>query len=336
MRPPGRVPAGLLRPTSPMDHNWPLLPRGRTRRQSHALDQTSAGVGPRPDHRPGPRAHVGGGRRGLADAHHHIVGGVAGRPGASASASAAAPAGRDISYPQCGMPLPSEHNARFGVLGVNGGRSFTANPCLVEQLRWAKRLAGPPAFYANTGNPGPWRAAHWPLGQSTPMACVASNPNSLGCSFDYGWNSALHSYALAVAAAQKLHDVSYKNALHRAANVDWWLDVEILNSWQTLDDHPAPGTAERDTMTLVGAVRALWTVGVERVGIYSTRYQFDLITGGPAVTHDWFAKNPVWLAGMEGHEHAQRGCGYRSFTGGPVLLTQYLGSDGFDANVACW
>ena len=53
-------------------------------------------------------------------------------------------------------------------------------------------------------------------------------------------------------------------------------------------------------------------------------------------THDWFAENPVWLAGMEGHEHAQRGCGYRSFTGGPILLTQYLGSDGFDANVACW
>ena len=92
---------------------------------------------------------------------------------------------------------------------------------------------------------------------------------------------------------RQLHDVSYKNALHRAANVDWWLDVEILNSWQTLDDHPAPGAAERDTMTLVGAVRALWTVGVERVGIYSTRYQWNLITGGPAVTHDWFAKSGV-------------------------------------------
>jgi len=110
---------------------------------------------------------------------------------------------------------------------VNGGRPFTANPCLVEELRWAKRLAQAPAFYANTSNPGPWRTTHWPNGQTAPMACSWSDPNSLGCSFDYGWNAAHHSFELATTAAQRLHKVSWSNARHRAANVHWWLDVEI-------------------------------------------------------------------------------------------------------------
>src|SRR5262249_45053017 len=103
-------------------------------------------------------------------------------------------AARDISFPQCGMPLPEGSVTPFGVLGVNGGRPFTANPCLVEELRWAKRLVQAPAFYANTSNPGPWRTTHWPNGQTAPMTCSWSDPNSLGCSFDYGWNAAHHSF----------------------------------------------------------------------------------------------------------------------------------------------
>jgi hypothetical protein len=120
--------------------------------------------------------------------------------------------------------------------------------------------------------------------------------------------------------------VSRDNARHRAANVDWWLDVEILNSWQR---------PEQDTATLLGSVQALWHLGVDRVGIYSTRYQWNLITGGTHVTHDWFRANPVWLAGFDNHADARAGCARPSFTGGPVLMTQYLGDDGFDANVWC-
>ena len=84
--------------------------------------------------------------------------------------------GRDISYPQCASGSPHRHEASYAVLGVNGGRAFTENPCLVAQLRWAKRLPGAPAFYANTGNPGPKLAKHWPLGQATPYVCSASDP----------------------------------------------------------------------------------------------------------------------------------------------------------------
>ncbi len=247
----------------------------------------------------------------------------------------AAPAGRDVSFPQCGGTLPALQDARFGVLGANGGSSFTVNPCLVEQLRWSKRLAEPPAFYANTGNPGPWRTQHWPIGQTWPRVCSDSNPNSIGCSYDYGWNSARQSFAVATEAARKLHHVSHANAHQRVANVDWWLDVETMNSWQTLDGELTRAKGERDTATIAGEVQALWNEGVQQVGIYSTTYQWDAITGGPKIAGHGFRNVPVWYAGFESHADAVAGCGHRSFTGGPVLLTQYLGPDGFDADVPC-
>src|SRR6185312_10468487 len=65
--------------------------------------------------------------------------------------------GFDISFPQCGSPEPAP--SAFAVVGVNGGRAFTANPCLARQYVWAIGAASPVqprvAFYMNTGNPGP-------------------------------------------------------------------------------------------------------------------------------------------------------------------------------------
>jgi hypothetical protein len=252
-----------------------------------------------------------------------------------ASAAVAVESGRDISFPQCGGPLPQVRHARFAILGVNGGRAFTKNRCLAEQLRWAKRLARPPAFYANTGNPGPKKSSHWPLGQTWPRECSRSHPNSVGCSYDYGWNAAWQSYTAAVDAAQRLHAVDRVNARHRAANVDWWLDVETMNSWQAIDG-PATGAAQlRDVATIAGEVDALRTAGVAQVGIYSTPYQWSQITGGSKVTQGRFAGAPQWLAGYASHTAASAGCAHGGFTGGPVRMTQYLGADGFDANVVC-
>ena len=165
--------------------------------------------------------------------------------------------------------------------------------------------------------------------------CSASDPNSIGCSYDYGWNGAWDSYRIAVDAAQKLHHVSRQNACQRVANVDWWLDVEILNSWQTLDHGATAINGQRDAAAISGAVNALWSAGVQQVGIYSTSYQWTAITGSPLPTRGAFRANPVWIAGFDNHADAAQGCGFRSFTGGPVLMTQYLHQDGFDANVRC-
>jgi len=240
---------------------------------------------------------------------------------------------RDVSFPQCWGPLPRFDNGYAGVLGTNDGISFSRNPCLVGQLAWAKKLAGPPAFYANTGNPGPLQARTWPTGQTSPKTCSSSNPDSLGCAYDYGWNSAWASYTVAVDAAQRLHHVDRANARSRAANVAWWLDIETMNSWRTLDEGPTLHAAQTDVATIAGEVDALRIIGVESVGIYSTPFQWNQITGG--VSHGRFAGIPVWLAGYGSKADAIAGCADASFTGGPVQMTQYLGSDGFDADVVC-
>src|SRR5262249_48589613 len=159
---------------------------------------------------------------------------------------------------------------------------FTRNPCLATQLGWAKTLQEPPAFYANTGNPGPAHPKHWPLGQTLPRRCSAREPNSIGCSYDYGWNGANDSFEKAMDGAQQWNGYDRATARRRVANVDWWLDVEMLNSWQTLSSKYGATRASqaRDTAALLGAVRALWARGVQQVGIYSTKYQWGLITGG--------------------------------------------------------
>jgi hypothetical protein len=265
-----------------------------------------------------------------------------GRDGAPAVRSVAAHDGagdfriaRDVSFPQCGGPLPKATSGSLGVLGTNNGAAFTTNPCLVTELAWAKRLPSPPAFYANTGNPGPARSKHWPIGQTSPKVCAASNPNSIGCSFDYGWNAGQQSFRAATDAAQRLHRVSRDDARHRAANVQWWLDVETMNSWLTVDGSPTRAAAQRDTAALVGQVDALLFAGVTQVGIYSTPYQWDLITGGSSVTNGQFGPLGQWLAGYESKAEAAAGCGHKGFMAGPVRMTQYLAADGFDANVIC-
>ena len=35
---------------------------------------------------------------------------------------------RDVSFPQCGLTMPSERSAAFGILGTNNGTSFRAIP----------------------------------------------------------------------------------------------------------------------------------------------------------------------------------------------------------------
>ena len=242
---------------------------------------------------------------------------------------------RDVSFPQCHDGLPSGQTAAFAVLGANKGTSFTSNPCLEAQLAWAKRLPAAPAFYANTGNPGPLRARHWPLGQAAPQVCAAADPNSVGCSYDYGWNAARQSLSTAADAAQRLHRVGRANAQQRVANVDWWLDVETMNSWQAHEGHETSAAQRRDVATLTAQIDALRAAGVHRVGVYSTAYQWHVITGGRAVTGNRFAGIPVWLAGFGSRAGAIAGCRASSFTGGPVRMTQYLAKDRFDADVVC-
>ena len=222
--------------------------------------------------------------------------------------------GYDISYPQCGGAYPT--NVAFAIVGVNGGRVFSSNPCLADQLRWGGDAAA--EVYINTGNPGPELSSFWPIGQTTPRVCSAANPDTADCAYDYGWNAAQHSYQTLEAAYAARGISANPNA------TAWWLDVETSNSWR---ENTALNVA-----ALQGEADYLKSRGVTRIGFYSTTVQWGEITGGTKV----FSPLPSWGAGAPSEKVANNLCATTttSFTGGRLAMVQYI-YQGFDANVRC-
>ena len=252
---------------------------------------------------------------------------AAARPAAPAAAhpSGGAKIGYDISYPQCGGEFPV--NPAFGIVGVNRGIVFSANPCLgagsgQSQLAWAGGVQA--QLYANTGNPGPALSTHWPNGQTLPRECntaASSGSDTANCAYDYGWNAAADSYQTAVRAYISLGLAAKGATSTPKANV-WWLDVETGNSWRS--------DVSLNVASLQGAVAYLESAGAADIGFYSTQRQWDQITGGTLV----FGGSPGWVAGASTARGARSNCGANSFTGDVVALAQYL-AKGFDADLRC-
>jgi hypothetical protein len=227
--------------------------------------------------------------------------------------------GYDVSFPQCQSTLPA---GPFGIVGVDGGRPFDVNACLATEIAWAASF-GPPAYYANTANPGPTLSTHWPVGQSSPRVCAASALNSSACSYDYGWNAAVDSYARAAAAAMSV-------GAPAVAGATWWLDAETGNTWESVEFGETSANYANDTAALTGMRDYLRSQGVHTVGVYSTAHQWQRITGGAPL-----GKAPIWYAGTSGPSSAAAHCASTySFTGGSIRLTQYS-RGGFDADNAC-
>jgi hypothetical protein len=238
------------------------------------------------------------------------------------------PNGHDISHPQCSMQLPV--GSAFGIVGINNGLPFSTNPCFQTQYRWASGKASA-AVYVNTSNPAPASAFYWPVsGRSDPAHCVDSKSTTdPGCAYDYGW----HAAAYALTTGRRLGAAVLRST--------WWLDVETGNTWN--------GNGVANTAVLQGMLDYLRDHGVARVGLYSTGYQWQKITGGytastaasyrtawsPGVTPDYPLHSvPLWVAGGGSSDAAPAKCS-TSFTGGPTEMVQFVGTDGFDTNVRC-
>jgi len=234
-----------------------------------------------------------------------------------AGASTTTAVGYDISYPQCPSNFPA--SPAFGIVGVNNGIVFGANPCLGAEYNWARGSSSASQakvqFYANTGNPGPVVSRHWPTGQTAPRYCDGSWSD--GCSYDYGWNAARDSFADAVGPAGGT-----------AASAPWWLDVESANSWSTV--------RSSNINTLQGAVAYLTTsvsgggAGVRTLGFYSNSYSWSAIVGSTS-TFNGYAS---WVPGATTRSQAKANCS-ATITGGRVKYAQYR-AGGFDADRVCF
>jgi hypothetical protein len=237
----------------------------------------------------------------------------------AATTRAAPPAvGFDISFPQCGGPEPNA--PAFAVVGVNGGRVFTGNPCLARQYVWALTAVSPVqprvAFYMNTGNPGPQASSRWPQAStSSPQSCDGSW--SAPCAYDYGWLAAQDAYTRARSVAGD-----------GAALSPWWLDVEAANSWSA--------DFITNTADLQGVIDYLRSVNVGTVGIYALAVDWETIVGAVSASSSQngpFSALPNWRPGSRTSTDALNWC-TRTVTGGRVMFVQYP-ANSFDANLAC-
>jgi hypothetical protein len=235
--------------------------------------------------------------------------------------------GYDISYPQCGKTIT--YPAGFGIVGVNNGHPYSANPCLASEINWARAtVSGVPSFYMNTDNPGPADTSNWPTSATSPQAC--SGASSTACSYDYGWGAAKYSFASALSAEVTDGSASPTTAVTGAY---WWLDVETGNHWEAIESNYGPSAASRtnDQSMLLGAIAYLKSVGVSNLGMYSTAQQWNTITGTPPTA---FSTIPAWMPGYPTLAAAEAACALASFDGGRVAMIQYP-FNGLDGDYAC-
>jgi hypothetical protein len=246
--------------------------------------------------------------------------------------------GYDISYPQCGKKLPT--GQYFGIVGVNGGKATTTNPCLVEQLTWAnKSQAGSSQpkvqLYVNTANPGEVisQITTWPTSNTDKTGYTTANPygtctglNDVACSWQYGWNRSVEANLdrFAPAATQVA-------GLNQSASAyTWWLDVETGNSWQS-------GSTEalaRNTATLEGFASYYQSKGA-KVGLYSTALQWGEITGNTVSSGSNLNGLPNWRPSGTSLAIAKDNCTVAPLTvNGFISLTQYV-QQNLDKNHSC-
>lgn len=244
--------------------------------------------------------------------------------------------GYDVSYPQCGKRLPTDHY--FGIVGVNGGNAATANSCLADQLVWASKAKtgsnqSKYQLYVNTANPGEvidqittWPTSSFDINGNTPSNPygVCSGANDRACSWLYGWNRSIYTENVFKVAA------SSKGLNSNTADYVWWLDVETMNTWQS-------GSTEalvRNTVAIEG-FGAYYESKDAKIGLYSTSVQWAQITGNNIGLTSNLNGLPNWRPSGASLTNAKTNCNVAPLTaGGFISLTQYVVKN-LDHNHSC-
>jgi hypothetical protein len=260
--------------------------------------------------------------------------------------------GYDISFPQCGEAFPTGQS--FAIVGVNDGAPNSLNPCFGtspsypstsdSELHWAvETSSGPPpnaSLYMNTADPGDVYdgalVTDWPTSGPAPYGygdCTTttvttnSGPATAGadspaCAWTYGADAANADLSWLGSAASS---VGVSGA---ASSYPWWLDVETGNLWQQGSAGQAMNVA-----VLQGMDAALAAAGATSIGVYSTSYQWGIITGGTSSGTPALGGLANWIPGANTVAGAEAACSDSSFTGGPVTLTQW--TTNIDGDVLC-
>jgi hypothetical protein len=222
--------------------------------------------------------------------------------------------GADVSWPQCpkgmgipekpaqGSPMPTDA-ARFVVLGLTNGPSFTPNPCLRDQVGWVAGRHLRAAAYAVVSYPDAATLAAYGAKGPFPVKTLGGRLANVG-----------HAAAL-------FNLRTMKAAGLRSPVI--WVDVEPVPKFGWSTDLQA------NASVVQGTVRGYLDAGFT-VGFYSTPSLWQRVVGDLQVgLAEWRA------AGQTSKVEALSRCGPDwSIQGGPAILGQWV-EDGRDRNVTC-
>ncbi len=222
--------------------------------------------------------------------------------------------GRDISWPNCpvGMGIPERRtlgkpmppaDSSYVIIGLTNGPAFYPNPCLAEQVAYARELRMWAAAYAVVTYPTPSQLREY--GGTGPHPTTTRQ----GQLRNTGWAQAQQNLANMRAAGLESPIV--------------WIDVEPVSP-------PAPWSDDTAANRLVvdGVIRAYRAAGLN-VGVYSTTYMWQSIVGEIGYgLPEWRTAGPTTKAKALGM------CTGNSIQGGEAVLGQWYNDD-VDFNVLC-
>ncbi|HWJ65419.1 MAG TPA: hypothetical protein VNT31_01965 [Nocardioides sp.] len=223
--------------------------------------------------------------------------------------------GADVSWPQCpkgmgipekqgqGMPMPLPE-AEYVVLGLTNGPGFTPNPCLADQVQWAKDNDVLVAVYAVSSYPD----------RATLDEHGANGPHD------------------ASTRLGRLRNVGYQQARFNIGTMGQagllspivWIDVEPVPVFEWSDDLQA------NAAVIEGVARGYVDAGF-RIGVYSTPSLYERVVGDLDL-----GGVPEWrAAGQTSRAEARNRCGPDwSIQGGPAVMGQWV-EQSRDQNITC-
>jgi hypothetical protein len=223
--------------------------------------------------------------------------------------------GGDVSWPQCppgtgipekqglGMPMPLPE-AEYVVLGLTNGPGFTPNPCLSDQVAWAKDNDVLVAVYAVSSYPS--RATLEKYGADGPYDAS----DRLG----------------------RLRNVGYQQARY---NIGTMGQVGLLSPIVWIDVEPVPmfdwsSDLQANAAVIEGVARGYTDAGYA-IGVYSTPSLYRRVVGELSL-----GGVPEWrAAGQTSRAEALDRCGPDwSIQGGTAVMGQWVEQQR-DQNVTC-
>lgn len=232
--------------------------------------------------------------------------------------------GWDISWPQCtpdraGTTSRHPTGGAFAVIGLTDGTRdpFSKVACFDDAYAWASSLPGDPSVYVIFNAPGPSNS-RWT--QPGPRDCDTTHTD-VDCGWNYGW--AVASNALTFLPTDP-----------DGSRPMLWLDVEGFRTYASGQSGPTWSSSQAVNAAVVAAAIERFRQDGIRLGAYSTTVQWRDIVG-PDFTAPALQS---WVAGAPASNPAGHCTPLRSFTGGPVTLTQYQSTvDGstYDTNHPC-